>query len=48
VPIEWSELGSLKAANQYTVLNLMQRLARQRKDPWAGIGRVKQLLPRLK
>jgi bifunctional non-homologous end joining protein LigD len=48
VPIEWSELGSLKAANQYTVLNLMQRLARQRKDPWAGIGRVKQSLPRLK
>jgi bifunctional non-homologous end joining protein LigD len=48
VPIEWSELGSLKSANQYTVLNLMQRLARQRKDPWTGIGRVKQGLPKRK
>jgi bifunctional non-homologous end joining protein LigD len=48
VPIAWPELGSLKAANQYTVLNLMQRLARQRKDPWAGIGRVRQSLPRPK
>ena len=47
VPIEWSELGSLKSANQYTVLNLMQRLSRQRKDPWTGIARVKQTLPKL-
>jgi bifunctional non-homologous end joining protein LigD len=48
IPVEWSELGGLKAANQYTVLNLMQRLSRQRKDPWAGIGRVRQSLPKLK
>ena len=48
VPIEWSELTSLKAANQYTVKNLMQRLSRQRKDPWATISSVKQSLPQLK
>ena len=48
VPIDWSELGSLKSANQYTVQNLMQRLARLRKDPWAAIGRIKQTLPKLK
>ena len=48
VPIDWSELGSLKAANQYTVQNLMQRLSRRRKDPWAIIGRIKQSLPKLK
>ena len=48
VPIDWSELGTLKSANQYTVQNLMQRLSRQRKDPWAMIGRVKQSLPKLK
>jgi bifunctional non-homologous end joining protein LigD len=48
VPIDWSELVSLKAANQYTVKNLMQRLSRQQKDPWAEIGRVKQSLPKLK
>ena len=47
VPIEWSELGGLKSAGQYTVLNLMQRLSRQRKDPWAGIARIKQTLPKL-
>jgi bifunctional non-homologous end joining protein LigD len=48
VPIDWSELASLKSASQYTVKNLMQRLSRQKKDPWAGIGRVKQKLPKFK
>ncbi|HKA76496.1 MAG TPA: DNA ligase D [Pseudolabrys sp.] len=48
VPIEWSELGSLKSADQYTVQNLMQRLSRLRKDPWATIGRIKQSLPKFK
>jgi bifunctional non-homologous end joining protein LigD len=48
VPIDWSELGSLKSASRYTVKNLMQRLSRQRKDPWATIGRMKQALPRFK
>lgn len=48
VPIAWSELTKLKAANQYTVQNLMQRLSRLRKDPWADIARVKQPLPKLK
>ena len=47
-PIEWAELGALKGANQYTVLNLPARLASLRKDPWAGIGRIKQALPKLK
>jgi len=48
VPIDWSELGSLKAANQYTVANLAQRLSRVRPDPWAAIGRFRQSLPKLK
>jgi bifunctional non-homologous end joining protein LigD len=48
VPIDWSELTGLKAANQYTVQNLMQRLSRLRTDPWASIGRIKQSLPKLK
>jgi bifunctional non-homologous end joining protein LigD len=47
-PIDWSELGSLKGANQYTVLNLPARLKRLRKDPWATIAKVKQALPRFK
>jgi bifunctional non-homologous end joining protein LigD len=48
VPIDWSELGTLKSANQYTVLDLPARLKRLRKDPWADIGRLKQALPKLK
>ncbi len=47
-PIDWSELGSLKAPNQYTVENLAQRLSRVRSDPWAAIARTKQSLPKLK
>ena len=45
VPVDWSELGTLKSANQFTVKNLPQRLSRLRKDPWAAIGRIKQALP---
>ncbi len=48
VPIEWPELGTLKAANQFTVQNLPQRLSRLRNDPWANIGRIKQSLPKFK
>jgi bifunctional non-homologous end joining protein LigD len=48
VPISWEELKTLRAANQYTVLNLNKRLARLRKDPWAEIGKLKQPLPALK
>jgi bifunctional non-homologous end joining protein LigD len=45
VPIAWEELKTLKSASQYTVLNLNQRLARLRSDPWKGIGKLKQALP---
>jgi len=48
VPIDWSELGSLKSASQYTVQNVTQRLSRLKKDSWAGIGRAKQALPSFK
>jgi bifunctional non-homologous end joining protein LigD len=47
-PVDWSELGSLKGANQFTVRNLPARLARLRKDPWANIGRLRQGLPKFK
>jgi bifunctional non-homologous end joining protein LigD len=47
VPIDWSELRTLKGANQYTVKTLMARLKRK-KDPWADIGRMKQRLPKMK
>jgi bifunctional non-homologous end joining protein LigD len=45
VPITWSELGALSAPNRFTVGNLMQRLGRLKRDPWAGILQAKQPLP---
>jgi bifunctional non-homologous end joining protein LigD len=48
VPITWSELSKLPSSNHYTVLNISQRLSRLKKDPWAGIEKLKQRLPRLK
>ncbi len=47
-PVDWSELGSLKGATHFTVRNVPPRLKRLRKDPWAGIGKIKQELPKLK
>jgi bifunctional non-homologous end joining protein LigD len=46
-PVTWDELGRVKSANQYTVLNLGKRLGSLKRDPWADIGRVKQKLPDL-
>jgi bifunctional non-homologous end joining protein LigD len=46
-PVDWSELGTLKGAAQFTVKNLPARLARLRQDPWADIGRIRQALPKL-
>jgi bifunctional non-homologous end joining protein LigD len=45
VPLDWSELGKLKATNQFTVLNLPKRLAKQKRDPWAGMYPIRQTLP---
>ncbi len=45
-PVDWSELATLKALNQYTVRNLPARLKRLRKDPWATIGLLRQSLPK--
>jgi bifunctional non-homologous end joining protein LigD len=47
-PLDWSELGALKGADQYSVLNMPARLKRLRKDPWAGISRLRPALPTLK
>jgi bifunctional non-homologous end joining protein LigD len=44
-PISWDELASVTSASRYTVLNLHQRLARLRKDPWADIGKLAPPLP---
>jgi bifunctional non-homologous end joining protein LigD len=45
MPVTWDELGRIKSANQYTLLNIDKRLRAMERDPWADIGRVKQKLP---
>jgi bifunctional non-homologous end joining protein LigD len=45
VPLGWDELSRLRAAAQYHIGNIRQRIAR-RPDPWQGIAGVRQALPR--
>jgi bifunctional non-homologous end joining protein LigD len=47
-PVTWDELKPALTADRFTVLNLRQRLARLKDDPWKGIAEVKQKLPALK
>ena len=44
MPLDWSELKALPSASHYTVRNTMERLSKQRSDPWAEIGRLRQKL----
>jgi bifunctional non-homologous end joining protein LigD len=47
-PVTWQELGRIKSANQFTVLNIRKRLSGLKQDPWKDIARVKQKLPDLR
>jgi bifunctional non-homologous end joining protein LigD len=42
VPLAWSELAKLKRGDAFDLDATIARLKRQRKDPWAGIDKVKQ------
>lgn len=42
VPIEWSELKGLKSGADFDFHSTLQRLARQKKDPWAKYYETKQ------
>jgi bifunctional non-homologous end joining protein LigD len=44
VPLAWRELKTLKAANQWTIANVRERLARQRVDPWKDYAKTRQSL----
>ena len=45
-PIAWDELGPKLTPNKFTVLNIGKRLARLKTGPWAGIGKIRQKLPK--
>jgi bifunctional non-homologous end joining protein LigD len=47
VPVAWQELGRTTGGNQYTVINLMERLRGLKQDPWEELGKVRQKLPDL-
>ena len=45
VPLAWNELSPDLKPNHYTIANLPSRLASLKRDPWADIAAVKQVLP---
>jgi DNA primase len=47
-PLAWEELSSLTAADLYTLDNIENRMAQLGADPWAEMGRIKQMLPKAK
>jgi bifunctional non-homologous end joining protein LigD len=44
VPLTWEELSPKIPPNHFTVATLPERLARLRRDPWAGYWKAKQTL----
>ena len=47
-PLAWDELPSLTAADLYTLGNIENRMAQLGADPWAEMGKIKQMLPKTK
>jgi bifunctional non-homologous end joining protein LigD len=47
-PIAWEELSRDLKPNGFTVRNLSERLTSPRRDPWADIARINQVLPEMK
>jgi bifunctional non-homologous end joining protein LigD len=43
-PIAWEELSDNLHSDHFTIENLPERLAKLRKDPWAGLGTTKQFI----
>ncbi|EGD81480.1 hypothetical protein PTSG_02198 [Salpingoeca rosetta] len=45
-PVDWSELDSIKAPNQFTTKTVLERVrSASFKDPWKGFGAVHQHIP---
>ena len=45
-PLTWDELPKVRGGDQFRFDNIRRRLSRLSADPWTGIERVKQALPR--
>ena len=44
VPLRWEELGKLKSGHDFDIHTTPARLSRLKKDPWAGIDKLRQNL----
>ena len=44
VPVTWKELPGLKAADQWTLFNVHDRLTKLKSDPWKGYAATRQTL----
>lgn len=45
VPLDWTEVRTLRTAGMFTVANLSKRLAHLSADPWDGFFAIRQSLP---
>jgi len=45
-PLDWDELSEGLRSDHFTVANIRHRLDALKRDPWAGISKVKQRLPK--
>jgi bifunctional non-homologous end joining protein LigD len=45
VPVDWDELASDVRENHFTIRNVPRRLARLRRDPWAGYEASRRAIP---
>ena len=46
-PLAWDEVTTKLDPAAFTLRNTPQRLARQKRDPWAGFDKARQKLPAL-
>ncbi|HEY0506029.1 MAG TPA: DNA ligase D [Lysobacter sp.] len=46
MPLAWSELPKLKRGDAFTIADVPARLKRRRRNPWAGIEKIRQSLSR--
>jgi bifunctional non-homologous end joining protein LigD len=44
-PLSWAEVEKGVRSDAFTVITLPERLARQRRDPWADLADCRQTLP---
>ena len=46
VPLRWEDLAKIKKPDEFDIVKARQRAAKLRKDPWEGMARLKQKLPK--